>query len=102
MCRFNFSARSPAPEKWNSLRHGVTPPAHPAPSRWFDSRVRVDMVRVHLGLSGVLKMIILVFLGHPWCPFLGLGVALGVHFEGLGVPLGAFGAQSSPRTASLS
>ena len=59
MCRFNFSARSPAPEKWNSLRHGVTPPAHPAPSRWFDSRVRVDMVRVHLGLSGVLKMIIL-------------------------------------------
>ena len=43
----------------------MTPPAHPAPSHWFDSRVRV-VVRVRLGLCGRLKMIILAFLGHPW------------------------------------
>ena len=30
-----------------------------------------------------------------------LGVALGVHFERLGVPLGAFGAQSPPKTPAL-
>ena len=59
------------------------------------------MVRVHLGLSRVLKMIILAFLGHPWTSFLGLGVALGVHFGGMGVALGVFGAQSSPKAASL-
>ena len=58
------------------------------------------------------------FLGsilHPWGPkgaagshFGGLGGALGGprgafggHFGGLGVPLGAFGAQSAPRTPSL-
>ena len=62
----------------------MTPPAHPAPSRWFDSRFRVEMVRVHLGLSRVLKMIILAFLGAifgSWGglgrPFWGSGGALG-------------------------
>ena len=71
-----------------SLRHGVTPPAHPAPSRWFDSRVRVDMVRVHLGLSGVLKMIILAFLGHPWTSIFGSWGGLGRPFWGYGGGLG--------------
>ena len=40
-------------------------------------------------------------LGVLGAPFWGLGVALGVHFGSQGVPLGAFGAQSVPRTASL-
>ena len=39
-------------------------------------------------------------LGVLGAPFRGLGVALGVHFGSQGVPLGAFGAQSVPRTAS--
>ena len=41
-------------------------------------------------------------LGVLGAPFWGLGVALGVHFGSQGVPLGAFGAQSVPRTALLS
>ena len=66
----------------------MTPPAHPAPSRWFDSRVRVDMVRVHLGLSGVLNMIILAFLGHPWTSIFGSWGGLGRPFWGYGGGLG--------------
>ena len=72
----------------NSLRHGVTPPAHPAPSRWFDSRVRVEMVRVHLERCGVLKIIILAFLGHPWASILGSWGGLGRPFGGSGGALG--------------
>ena len=66
----------------------MTPPAHPAPSRWFDSRDRVDMVRVHLGLSGVLKIIILVFLGHPWTSIFCSWGGIGRPFWGFGGGLG--------------
>ena len=41
-------------------------------------------------------------LGYLGPPFGALGVALGVHFGGQGVPLDAFGAQAVPRTALLS
>ena len=40
--------------------------------------------------------------GYSLASIWGLGVALGVHFRGQGVPLGAFGAQAVPRTALLS
>ena len=40
--------------------------------------------------------------GYPLAFIWGLGVALGVHFGGQGVPLDAFGAQAVPRTALLS
>ena len=52
------------------------------------------------GLKGGPGKTIFGLLGHPWTSFWGLGVALGAHFGVLGVPLDAFGAQSSPRTAS--
>ena len=46
------------------------------------------MVRVHLGLCGVLKMIILAFLGHPWTSILGSWGGLGRPFWGSGGALG--------------
>ena len=39
--------------------------------------------------------------GAIWESFWGSWGAVGVHFVGLGVPLGTFGAQSSRKTASL-
>ena len=45
---------------------------------------------------------ILGVLGYLGPLFGSLGVALGVHFGGQGVPLDAFGAQAVPETALLS
>ena len=65
---------------------------------------RIDRYRsVHLTrltAPGVLRRILGV-LGYLGPPFGALGLALGVHFGGQGVLLGAFDAQSVPRTALL-